>query len=93
MTSSSSSISNLPPRKPTRPLPDPSRTLSLSTIPTTTQPIQISDDSFQAIASRINGLVEENDPNKLTPLRAHYLKKCLVGLQLKEEVEMLSDKG
>lgn len=87
------SSSNKQPPKPTRPLPQP-RALSLrddsTSSATVLPPI---DDSFNGIASRIKGLTDPEDPNKLTPLRAHYLKKHLVALQLLDEIRALSDKG
>lgn len=49
--------------------------------------------AIEAIAARIPGLRDPNDPNRLTPLRAHYLKKQLVKLQVEKEVQELSQKG
>lgn len=50
-------------------------------------------DKIEAIASQIPGLRNPSDPNALTPLRAHYLKKTLVRLQVDKEVESLAQKG
>jgi hypothetical protein len=47
----------------------------------------------ESIAARIPRLRDPNDPLKLTPLRAHYLKKSLVKLQVDEEMQTLSRKG
>lgn len=96
MADSDQAAAPLPP-KPTRPLPQP-RALSLSVTASTnndstSNPAQPIDDSFEGIVSRIKGLRDPQDPNKLTPLRAHYLKKHLVGLQLNHEIHALSDKG
>ena len=49
--------------------------------------------SYEATIKRIEGLKDPHDELKLTPLRAHYLKKALVKLQLQQEVELLSEKG
>ncbi|UZJ56201.1 hypothetical protein CBS101457_005521 [Exobasidium rhododendri] len=46
----------------------------------------------ESIAARIPRLRDPNDPLKLTPLRAHYLKKSLVKLQVDEEMRTLSRK-
>ncbi|KDN51443.1 hypothetical protein K437DRAFT_254863 [Tilletiaria anomala UBC 951] len=46
--------------------------------------------SFEAIVARIDGLRDPQDELKLTPLRAHYLKKALVKLQVQKEVLLLS---
>lgn len=48
---------------------------------------------IETIAARIPRLRDEEDPLKLTPLRAHYLKKTLVKLQVEMEMESLSNKG
>lgn len=47
----------------------------------------------ESIAARIPNLRDPKDANKLTPLRAHYLKKTLVRLQVEKEVDSLTDKG
>lgn len=47
----------------------------------------------EAVAAKIRNLRDPEDPNKLTPLRAHYLKKTLVRLQVDREVKELSQKG
>ena len=47
----------------------------------------------EAIAARIPRLRDASDPLKLTPLRAHYLKKALVKLQVETEMQNLSSKG
>jgi hypothetical protein len=47
----------------------------------------------EAIASRIPRLRDPEHPMRLTPLRAHYLKKTLVKLQVEEEMQSLSRKG
>jgi hypothetical protein len=47
----------------------------------------------EAIAARIPRLRDAIDPLKLTPLRAHYLKKALVKLQVDAEMQSLSNKG
>ena len=49
--------------------------------------------SFEAIVKRIANLRDPQDELKLTPLRAHYLKKALVKLQTQHEVELLSQRG
>lgn len=51
------------------------------------------DDSLEGIAGRIPRLRDPNDALKLTPLRAHYLKKTLVQLQAEREIKSLSRKG
>ncbi|CAO1623871.1 unnamed protein product [Sympodiomycopsis kandeliae] len=48
--------------------------------------------TVEAIAARIPNLRNPNNPNALTPLRAHYLKKTLVRLQVDKEVEALAKK-
>lgn len=48
---------------------------------------------MEAIAARIPRLRDADDPLKLTPLRAHYLKKTLVRLQVDREMQSLSRKG
>ncbi|CEH12080.1 Membrane coat complex Retromer, subunit VPS5/SNX1, Sorting nexins, and related PX domain-containing proteins [Ceraceosorus bombacis] len=50
------------------------------------------DDSLEGIANRIPRLRDSQDPLKLTPLRAHYLKKTLVQLQAEREIKSLSQK-
>lgn len=47
----------------------------------------------EAIAARIPRLRDASDPLRLTPLRAHYLKKALVKLQVDAEMQNLSSKG
>lgn len=47
----------------------------------------------EAIAAKIPNLRDATDLNKLTPLRAHYLKKQLVKLQVEKEVQQLNQKG
>lgn len=47
----------------------------------------------EAIAAKIPNLRDDEDPNRLTPLRAHYLKKQLVKLQVEREVQQLNQKG
>ncbi|KAK0528581.1 hypothetical protein OC842_004504 [Tilletia horrida] len=47
-------------------------------------------DEQEAIAVRIKGLREGNEPLKLTPVRAHYLKKALIRLQVENEMRSLS---
>ncbi|MCO5596355.1 hypothetical protein L7F22_050416 [Adiantum nelumboides] len=47
-------------------------------------------DSVEAIARRIPRLRDADDPLKLTPLRAHYLKKTLVKLEVDRELKYLS---
>ncbi|KAE8234351.1 hypothetical protein CF326_g611 [Tilletia indica] len=44
----------------------------------------------EAIAVRIKGLRDAGDPLKLTPMRAHYLKKALIRLQIENEVKSLA---
>lgn len=46
----------------------------------------------QAIAAKIQQLRDPNDPQKLTPLRAHYLKKQLVKLQVQNEMKHLAQR-
>lgn len=52
--------------------------------------VQRATRSNEAIAAKIPNLRDASDPNKLTPLRAHYLKKTLVKLQVEKEVAQLS---
>lgn len=56
-------------------------------------PTQIDTALVEAIAARIPRLRDASDPLKLTPLRAHYLKKTLVKLQVDGEMQTLSSKG
>ncbi|CAD6898166.1 unnamed protein product [Tilletia controversa] len=44
----------------------------------------------ETIALRIQGLRDSQDPLKLTPIRAHYLKKALIRLQIENEVKSLA---
>lgn len=52
-----------------------------------------SDATLDALAARIPDLRDPADPAILTPVRAHYLKKTLIKLQLEKEVAALSQKG
>lgn len=54
---------------------------------------QAERDSVEAVARRIPRLREANEPLKLTPLRAHYLKKTLVKLEVDRELKSLSTSG
>lgn len=46
--------------------------------------------TIEAIAARIPRLRDPDDPSRLTPLRAHYLKKTLVKLEIEKEIQQLS---
>lgn len=54
---------------------------------------QREEATIEAIASRIPRLRDPEDPQRLTPLRAHYLKKTLVKLQIDKELNTLSRQG
>ncbi|KAK0553655.1 hypothetical protein OC845_001127 [Tilletia horrida] len=49
-------------------------------------------DEQEHVAKRIKGLRDAQDPLKLTPIRAHYLKKALIRLQVENEFRALSKK-
>ncbi|SNX82586.1 uncharacterized protein MEPE_01292 [Melanopsichium pennsylvanicum] len=63
---------------------------------TSLAPFQANNDnaiiSGRAARASIPGLANASDPNALTPLRAHYLKKTLIRLQMEREVAQLSTK-
>lgn len=46
--------------------------------------------TIEAIAARIPRLRDHDNPSRLTPLRAHYLKKTLVKLEMEKEIQLLS---
>jgi hypothetical protein len=46
--------------------------------------------TIEAIAARIPHLRDASNGSRLTPMRAHYLKKTLVRLQIEQEMNMLS---
>ncbi|PWN97790.1 hypothetical protein FA09DRAFT_329956 [Tilletiopsis washingtonensis] len=50
------------------------------------------DDSAAGVAARIPRLRDGPDDMRLTPLRAHYLKKTLLSLQVEREIKSLSQK-
>ncbi|KAL9934274.1 hypothetical protein V8E36_006730 [Tilletia maclaganii] len=47
-------------------------------------------DEQESFARRIKGLREAGDPLRLTPVRAHYLKKALIRLQVEGEMRALA---
>jgi hypothetical protein len=57
------------------------------------EPAKTDTALVEAIAARIPRLRDAIDPLRLTPLRAHYLKKALVKLQVDAEMQNLSSKG
>ncbi|GAC97055.1 conserved fungal protein [Pseudozyma hubeiensis SY62] len=63
---------------------------------TSLAPLQADNDdaiiSGRAARASIPNLANPNDPAALTPLRAHYLKKTLIRLQMEREVAQLSTK-
>ncbi|PWZ03194.1 hypothetical protein BCV70DRAFT_197427 [Testicularia cyperi] len=63
---------------------------------TSLAPVQAGDSSTsvssKAARASIPKLEDPKDPSALTPLRAHYLKKTLIRLQLEREVAQLSTK-
>ena len=63
---------------------------------TSLAPLQGSDEnaiiSGKAARASIPGLENASDPSALTPLRAHYLKKTLIRLQMEKEVAQLNTK-
>ncbi|SPO21681.1 uncharacterized protein UTRI_01164_B [Ustilago trichophora] len=63
---------------------------------TSLAPLQGGDDnaiiSGKAARASIPGLENASDPSALTPLRAHYLKKTLIRLQMEKEVAQLNTK-
>ncbi|KAJ1032692.1 hypothetical protein NDA16_000714 [Ustilago loliicola] len=62
---------------------------------TSLAPLQATDDAIisgKAARASIPNLEDPSNPTSLTPLRAHYLKKTLIRLQMEKEVAQLSTK-